>query len=141
MLAGLPAALAVVGLVELVLRVVDEVVAVLGGELPLGFEQCGLVHRPLLDRMLVFVAVVLAVGGAAVGVEGVAVGMQVVPGGEVGGFHELALVEGAVRAVGLVREAHRVLVELGHGHHPLVIARVREVVLNKQRSTAWVVTP
>lgn len=46
-----------------------------------------------------------------------------------------------MRAVGLVRKAHGVLVELGHRHHPLVVARVREVVLHRPKSTAWVVTP
>ncbi len=137
----LASAVAVVGRVEFVAGEVDQVAAVFSGELALGDDQLRLVHRPDLDGLLVLRGVVLAVGRAAVGVEVVAVRVQVVPGRQLRGAGVLALEEGAVGAVGLVGETHRVLVELGHWHHFVEVAVVGEVVLSGRGGTAWVVTP
>lgn len=79
---------------------------------------------------------VLAVSCSSVGVEVVSIWVEVVPSGQVCGFHEFALVEGAVRAVGFVWETHWMLIEFGNWHHLLVISRMREVILGKEGSTA-----
>jgi hypothetical protein len=81
MLVVLPAALAVIGSIDLVVGVVDDIGLIFRGELAIRPEQIWLIHRPLLDWMLVLVTVVMTVGGPSQRVEGVSIRMEVVPGG------------------------------------------------------------
>lgn len=70
-----PAAFAVIGSIEFMVGVVDDVGLVFSGELAIRPEQTWLIHRPLLDRMLFLVAVVITIGGSSEGIESVSVWM------------------------------------------------------------------
>ena len=129
-------AAAVVGFVELVLVAVHQLGAVLCEELGLRLDQLRVVHRPLLDRLLFLVAVLVPVVGAPVGVEVVAVGVHVVPSRKFGCINVLSLEESSVGAVGLVGKPSWVLVERRDRYHLVELSMVRVRVLNHKVLTA-----
>ena len=81
MLIMLPAALAVIGSIKFMVGVVDDVGLMFSGELAIRSQQIWFIHRPLLDRMLFLVAMVVTVSSSSKRIEGISVWMQVVPGG------------------------------------------------------------
>jgi hypothetical protein len=140
-LVAFPCAIAIVWTIEFMMSVVNEIGLMFSGELAVRSKQFSLVHRPLLDRMLLFIVVVVSVCRAPVRVEGIAVGMEVIPSGQLCGWDIIALVEGPVSAVRLMGETQRMLVEFSNWHHLLEISMIWEVILYKERHTAFVVTP
>ena len=89
-----------------------------------------MVHRPHLNRLLLFGVMIAAVCCASVWIEIVAVGVHVVPCCEGRWVDVVALVECAVGAVCFMGEAHGVLVEFGNWNHLVESAMMREFVLN-----------
>lgn len=136
-----PSAVAVVLAVEFVVGVVQKIGVVLCGKLAVRLKQSRLIHWPLLDWGLLLLAVMLSISSSSVGVKGVTVRMQIVPCCQLRCLHEVAFVECSMSAVSLMRESHWMLIKFSNRHHLLVISRMGEMVLDRQKNTPYVVTP
>lgn len=111
------------------------------GKFAVRSKQLCVIHGPLLNGMLFLITVMVTVGSTSEGIECVAIGVKIIPGGQLRCWDEIAFVEGTVSAVCFVREAQRMFIELCNWYHLLKVTMVREMILNSENGTAWVVTP
>lgn len=109
---------------------VDEVGLGFRDELSIRSYELGLIHWPLLNGLLLFAAMVIAIGRTPVWVEVVSIGMKIVPGGKRSSLSKLSFVEGSMGAIGPMGHSQWMLIELGHRHHLFELSMVREMVLS-----------
>jgi hypothetical protein len=131
----------IVGAIEYMICMIDQISLMLTDKFSIRSQKLRLIHRPLLNGMLFLITMMMSISGAPIGVKIISIRMKIVPSCHLCSRNRISFMEGAMCAVCLVSETHRMLVEFSYRDHLLELSVIREMVLNKGKITAWVVTP